>query len=68
MKRKYLFVAGTIAIIGAVVLITLMQVRSVRSGPQASTPMSTYGLDAECHNRSANNANSDTAKNHRSRA
>src|SRR5215218_7902689 len=43
MNRRYLLMAGTIAIIGAVVLITLMQVRSVRSGPQASTPTPTYG-------------------------
>ena len=45
MKRKYLFVAGIIAIIGAILLITLMQVRSVSSGPQASTPTPTYGLN-----------------------
>ncbi|HEX9333112.1 MAG TPA: hypothetical protein VF896_14565 [Anaerolineales bacterium] len=37
MKRKYLLMAGSI-IICAVVILTLMQVRSVRSGPQASTP------------------------------
>src|SRR6266496_69022 len=38
MKRKYLFVAGIVAIIGAVVIFTLVQAHSVRSGPQVSTP------------------------------
>ena len=38
MKRKYLIAVGSMAIIGAVLVLTLLQVRSVRSGPQASTP------------------------------
>ena len=46
MKRKYLVVVGSIALISAVTILTLTQVRSVRSGPQASTPTPTYALDA----------------------
>ena len=38
MKRKYLFAVSSVAIIGVVIVLTLLQVRSVRSGPQASTP------------------------------
>jgi hypothetical protein len=45
MKRKYLFVVGSIAIIGAVIVLALIRVNSVHSGPQASTPTPTYGLD-----------------------
>jgi hypothetical protein len=45
MKRTYLVVISSVIIITVVIVLTLMQVRSVRSGPQASTPTPTYGLD-----------------------
>ena len=45
MKRKYLFVVGSIAIISAVIVLALIQVNSVHSGPQASTPTPTYVLN-----------------------
>jgi hypothetical protein len=38
MKRPYLLAVSSIIIITIVIVLTLMQVRSVRSGPQASTP------------------------------
>jgi hypothetical protein len=38
MKRTYLLVISSVMIITVVIVLTLMQVRSVRSGPQASTP------------------------------
>jgi hypothetical protein len=38
MKRTYLVVISSVIIITVVIVLTLMQVRSVRSGPQASTP------------------------------
>jgi hypothetical protein len=45
MKRKYAFAVATMIVIGVVLMVTLMQVRSVRSGPQASTPTPTYGVN-----------------------
>jgi len=45
MKRTYLVVISGVIIITVVIVLPLMQVRSVRSGPQASTPTPTYGLD-----------------------
>jgi len=45
MKRKYLFVVGSIAIISAVIVLALIQVNSVHSGPQDSTPTPTYVLN-----------------------
>ena len=45
MKRKYLFVVGGIAIISAVIVLALIQVNSVPSGPQDSTPTPTYVLN-----------------------
>ena len=42
MKRTYLVVIGSVIIITVVIVLTLMQVHSVRSGPQASTPTSMY--------------------------
>ena len=45
MKRTYLVVISSVIIITVVIILTLMQVRSVRSGPQVSTPTPTYGLD-----------------------
>jgi hypothetical protein len=45
MKRTYLVVISSVITITVVIVLTLMQVRSVRSGPQASTPTPTYGLD-----------------------
>ena len=38
MKRKYPFALGSIAIIGAVLILAVMQASSVHSGPQTSTP------------------------------
>ena len=38
MKQKYLLVLSGVIVVAAVVVLTLLQVRSVRSGPQASTP------------------------------
>jgi hypothetical protein len=38
MQKKYLLALGGIAVISAVLILALTQVRSVRSGPQASTP------------------------------
>ena len=43
MKRKYLLALSGVIVIAAVVVLTLLQVRSVRSGPQASTPTPAYG-------------------------
>jgi hypothetical protein len=45
MKQKYLLALSGVIVIVAVLLGALIQVRSVRSGPQASTPTPTYGLD-----------------------
>ena len=45
MKRTYLVVISSVIIITVVIVLTLIQVRSVRSGPQASTPTPTYSLD-----------------------
>jgi hypothetical protein len=45
MKRTYLLVVGSVIIVSVVIVLTLIQVRSVRSGPQASTPTPTYGLN-----------------------
>jgi hypothetical protein len=45
MKQKYVLALSGASLIVAVLLVTLIQVRSVRSGPQASTPTPTYGLD-----------------------
>lgn len=45
MKRTYLLAVGSVIIVSVVIVLTLMQVRSVRSGPQASTPTPTYSLD-----------------------
>lgn len=45
MKRKYAFALASMIVIGTVLVLALIQVRSVRSGPQASTPTPTYGLD-----------------------
>jgi hypothetical protein len=42
MKRKYAFALASVIVIGVALVLTLMQVRSVRSGPQASTPTPTY--------------------------
>ena len=42
MKQKYLLAFSGMIVIGAVVALALLQVRSVRSGPQASTPTPTY--------------------------
>ena len=44
MKRKHVF-AFSMIVISAVLVFALIQVRSVRSGPQASTPTPTYGID-----------------------
>jgi hypothetical protein len=38
MKRTYLVVISSVIIITVVIVLTLLQVRSGRSGPQASTP------------------------------
>ena len=38
MQKKYLLALGGLMAIIAVLMLTLTQVRSVRSGPQASTP------------------------------
>lgn len=38
MKQKYLIILGGVITIVAALALTLAQVRSVRSGPQASTP------------------------------
>lgn len=38
MKRMYLLLISSGVILSVVIILTLMQVRSVRSGPQASTP------------------------------
>src|ERR1041385_4398266 len=38
MKQKYLLALSGVIVISAVVVLTLFQVNSVRSGPQASTP------------------------------
>jgi hypothetical protein len=43
MKQKYLLALSGVIVIAAVVVLTLLQVHSVRSGPQASTPTPTYG-------------------------
>jgi len=40
VKQKYLIILGSV--IGIVLAVTLAQVRSVRSGPQASTPTPNY--------------------------
>jgi hypothetical protein len=42
MKRTYLLVISSVVAISIIIVLTLMQVRSVRSGPQASTPTPTY--------------------------
>jgi len=38
MKQKYLFALGGVIVVVAILALALIQVRSVRSGPQASTP------------------------------
>ena len=38
MKQKYLFALSGVIVVVALLVLTLIQVRSVRSGPQASTP------------------------------
>ena len=38
MKRTYLLVISSVVVISVVIVLALMQVSSVRSGPQASTP------------------------------
>jgi hypothetical protein len=38
MKQKYLLALSSVIVIVAVLVLALIQVRSVRSGPQASTP------------------------------
>jgi hypothetical protein len=45
MKRKYLLALSSVIIIVTALVLALIQVRSVRSGPQASTPTPTYGFD-----------------------
>lgn len=45
MKRTYLLVISGVIIITVVIVLTLMQVRAVRSGLQASTPTPTYGVN-----------------------
>jgi len=45
MKQKYMLALSGVIVIVAVLLVALIQVRSVRSDPQASTPTPTYGLD-----------------------
>jgi hypothetical protein len=42
MKKKFWFILGGVITIGAILM--LAQVRSVRSGPQDSTPTPTYAL------------------------
>ena len=42
MKQKYLLALSGMIVIGVVLVLVLTQVRSVRSGPQASTPTPTY--------------------------
>jgi hypothetical protein len=43
MKKKYLLALGGMILIVTVLALTLTQVRSVRSGPQASTPTPSGG-------------------------
>lgn len=38
MKKKYIIVLSIIIVVATVSILTLVQVRSVRSGPQVSTP------------------------------
>ena len=45
MKRKYLVTLGSLIVIAAVLILAFIKVESVRSGPQASTPTPTYGVD-----------------------
>jgi hypothetical protein len=45
MKQKYLLMLVGAVGIFAVLALALIKVSSVRSGPQASTPTPTYGLD-----------------------
>jgi len=42
MKQKYLLILGSVIVIGIGLTVTLAHVRSVRSGPQASTPTPIY--------------------------
>jgi len=42
MKQKYLVALSGMIVAVAVLVLTLIQVRSVRSGPQASTPTPPY--------------------------
>jgi hypothetical protein len=44
MKKKYLIILSSIVVIVSLSILALTQVRSVRSGPQASTPTPTYAL------------------------
>ena len=55
MKQKYLLILGSVIVIGIVLAVTLAHVRSVRSGPQASTPTPTYGSNTSHLNPSGTN-------------
>ena len=44
-KQKQLLALSGMIVVGAVVVLTLLQVSSVGSGTQASTPTPTYGLN-----------------------
>ena len=55
MKKKYLLALGGMVGIVTVLILALAQVRSVRSGPQASTPTPTYGANPSQLNPSGTN-------------
>ena len=55
MKQKYLFALSGVIVIVAVLALTLLQVRSVRSGPQVSTPTPTYGPNTSLLNPNGEN-------------
>jgi len=55
MQKKYLLAQGGMFVIIAVLVLALAQVRSVRSGPQTSTPTPTYGANTSQINPSGTN-------------
>src|SRR5215216_6117047 len=55
MKQKYILALSGMIAVGAAVVLALLQVRSVRSGPQASTPTPIYNADTSQLNQNSTN-------------
>jgi hypothetical protein len=55
VRKKYLLALAGITAMVAVVILTLAQVRSVRSGPQASTPTPRYNANTSQLNSNGTN-------------